>query len=458
MKFTTSHKLIALAAISAILSACGGGGSAGGSALVSVNSQVTAAPAKVALGQSFSVTGVAISKPSLMATTAWSVAKLTTGAPDLTITNGNCAVAVKANETVNATSATPTSLSTWTCSAVLIAPLSLVVDSLYRVTYLGTDALGNTGSDYRDFTISSGAVGPVATPPVATTTPAVSVASGAAVDLNCLASGGTVAASSAYRVQWVVKANPAALSLSLTNPTAQDVAFKAPSVSNPTDVSFECRVTDDKLLTSVADTVVTINPSASVTSIANAGGSQSTTPGSLVTLNASASTPFSGIYYTWTQTGGPAVSLASANSVRPTFVAPAVSTSTHLTFKLIAQATFGTTATAAPSEVDTTDVYVNPQAALILAMTPSSVVKSGVAVAFSVGVTPLTNQLFYEWSEVSGPSVTMGGANTSTTSFVAPTVASATPMVFSVKVSRSPIATANPSEIYSSDVAISVTP
>ena len=457
MKFPTSHKLVALAAISAILSACGGGGAAG-SVDSAVNSQVVSAPAIVALGQSFVVSGLATSKPNLMATTAWSVTKLTTGAPDLFVTNADCAVTLKDNKTVNGTTATPTSMSTWSCEAVFVAPLSLTADSSYRVTYLATDALGNTGTSSRELTIAHGAIGPVAAAPIATTPGAITVVSGAQVDLNCLASGGTVGATSAYRIQWVTKTNSQGLSLALSNPTTREIAFKAPAVTVPTDVVFECRATDDNLLTSVSDTTVTITPAAAISAIASAGGSQTAIPGALVTLSGLGSTPLTGLYYTWTQTSGPAVSLAGANTARPTFIAPAAAASTRYTFQLVAQATFGTQALAAPSEIDTAVVYVNPLPALVLVMPAASVIKSGVATTLTVTITPATSPLFYEWTKVSGPAVPMGGANTAATSFVAPTVATTTPMVFSVRVSRSPIATAALSEIYSSDVVLSVTP
>ena len=455
MKFLASHKLIAIAAIPAFLSACGGGTGAVDSA---VNAQVVSAPAIVTLGQSFVVSGLAISKPNLMAATAWSVTKLTTGAPDLLVTNADCAVTLKDNKTVNAATATPTSMSTWSCAAVFVAPTSLAADSSYRVTYLATDALGNTGTSSRDFTISHGAVGPVADAPVVTTPKSISVVSGTQVNLNCTASGGTVGATSAYRIQWVTKSNMQGVPLSLSNPNAQTVAFKAPAVSSHADVVFQCRVTDDNLLTSVSETAVTITPAAAISAIANAGGSQTTTPGSVVTLNGLTSTPNTGLFYTWTQTGGPAVSLAGANTAQPTFIAPAAAASTRYTFQLVAQATYGTQDSAAPSEIDTAVVYVNQQPSLVLIMSAASVIRSGVATTLTVTVTPTTSPLFYEWTKVSGPAVPLGGANTSAASFVAPSVSSATPMVFSVKVSRSPIATAAQSEIYSSDVVVSVSP
>ncbi len=92
---------------------------------------------------------------------------------------------------------------------------------------------------------------------------------------------------------------------------------------------------------------------------ANAGASQTATQGALVTLDGTGSTDPNGatLTYSWTQTGGPAVTLSSPTAAKPTFTAPAVTTSTNLVFGLVVQdATFSST----PSSVTVT---VNPSAA-----------------------------------------------------------------------------------------------
>lgn len=71
--------------------------------------------------------------------------------------------------------------------------------------------------------------------------------------------------------------------------------------------------------------------------VANAGLNQTVTSGSTVTLNGIASSDSDGdsLSYSWTQAAGPAVTLSNSNSSTPSFVAPTVTSSTILTFKLV---------------------------------------------------------------------------------------------------------------------------
>lgn len=439
-----------------LLAGCGGGSS---DVVQPVVAKVTNAPGSAALGKSFVVSGSAVSQPKPMKTLAWTVTTLTTGAPDLTVANADCAESEKSTSTVNVTSQ-----STWACDAIVSTPASLLADASYRVTLTGADEAGNAGTASHDITLyasGAGGSGPVAGAPVATTASAVSAVGGSDVGLNCLASGGAIASGSAYRIQWVTKSNPAGLQIASTSPTPDVLNFKAPAVTAAATVTFQCRVSDDNLATATADSVVTITPAPASSPVANAGGWQAVTQGALVELNGATSSSPGGLplYYTWTQVSGPLVTLAGANSARASFVAPVVSASTALTFRLVAQQTPGTAANATASETDLATVYVQPDGPLQLTMPLSSVVRSGTAVSLAVTVAPSVSPLFFEWTQVSGPSVTMGAANTATTSFIAPTV-TATPvdLVFSVKVSRKPIAESTPGDIHTSDVTLRVTP
>ena len=72
---------------------------------------------------------------------------------------------------------------------------------------------------------------------------------------------------------------------------------------------------------------------------ADAGVNQTVDPATLVTLDGSASVanaPAAIANYSWTQTGGPAVTLSGANTVSATFTAPTAATGTVLTFQLTA--------------------------------------------------------------------------------------------------------------------------
>jgi hypothetical protein len=70
---------------------------------------------------------------------------------------------------------------------------------------------------------------------------------------------------------------------------------------------------------------------------ANAGSAQAVVSGVTVTLDGSASADADGSIasYSWTQTGGTAVTLANAGTAQPTFVAPQVTATTTLSFRLV---------------------------------------------------------------------------------------------------------------------------
>jgi len=76
-------------------------------------------------------------------------------------------------------------------------------------------------------------------------------------------------------------------------------------------------------------------PPANTAPIANAGSDQSVSEGSLITLDGSASTDAEGpLTYSWSQTGGPALTLANADTAAPSFTAPNVTADTPLNFDL----------------------------------------------------------------------------------------------------------------------------
>ena len=70
--------------------------------------------------------------------------------------------------------------------------------------------------------------------------------------------------------------------------------------------------------------------------VANPGPDQTAAAGDVVTLDGSNSQATSGTIqsYSWTQTSGPAVALSNANQARATFIAPNVTSSTGLSFRL----------------------------------------------------------------------------------------------------------------------------
>ena len=87
--------------------------------------------------------------------------------------------------------------------------------------------------------------------------------------------------------------------------------------------------------------------------VANAGPDQTVTSGSLVTLDGSNSEGNVNSY-SWTQTGGPTVSLSNANSAVAMFIAPFVASAVTLSFRLtVVNATN-------QADTDSTSVIVQP--------------------------------------------------------------------------------------------------
>ena len=151
--------------------------------------------------------------------------------------------------------------------------------------------------------------------------------------------------------------------------------------------------------------------------VANAGSMQESTTGTLVTLDGSQSsgqsTPLS---YSWSQTGGPAVTLSGANTASPSFTTPPHPT--VLTFSLTVADKNGS------SEPDSVKVRVpsaDPTPTAVVG--PNQTVNSGSKVSLdgSGSWDPNSQTLQYAWLQTGGPAVSLAGAATAAPSFTAPT-------------------------------------
>ncbi|MGD7037028.1 PKD domain-containing protein [Methylotuvimicrobium buryatense] len=185
---------------------------------------------------------------------------------------------------------------------------------------------------------------PAATAPVANAGSAQTVTSGASVTLNGTGSTGTI---DSYA--WEQTAGP---SVTLSNPNSASAGFTAPSVIEPTLLTFTLTTTNSAG-SSQSTVNVTVNPIL-VAPVANAGSAQTVTSGASVTLNGAGSTGTIDSY-AWEQTTGPSVTLSNPSSASAGFTAPTVATPTVLTFRL-------TTTNSAGSSSATVNVTVNPQA------------------------------------------------------------------------------------------------
>lgn len=400
------------------------------------------------------VSGSATVAQGTIQNTTWVAVALSAGAPVMNISNKDCIVATRTKSVSGGVTSGAIS-----CDAVLNTSSPVTADTTYRVSLTSVDSNTNASTDYRDITFLAG---PATLNPVASTPASLTVHSGDNVQITCSATGGTVFALDSYRFAWSPVANPSGLSVSTSNNSPAELTFKAPAVTTSSTLTYQCRVTDSAQKTATSNTVVTILPSvpgaATNLTFARAGGSQSTSSGLVVTLDGSTSstTSLGGIFYTWTQISGPVVVLGGVNSPKASFTAPAVTQPTALTFRLIAQSIANNTANATASETDVATVYVNPNPDLVLTLANAQTVPRNTATNITVAVSPVVAPLYYSWTQVSGASVILGGANTSSPSFISPNTTGL--LVFSVSVSRKPLAQAAASEIFTGDLVVNVNP
>lgn len=137
--------------------------------------------------------------------------------------------------------------------------------------------------------------------------------------------------------------------------------------------------------------------------------------------------------YAWVQLSGPPVNLLQANTVTASFVAPTVSADTTLEFQL----------TASDGQFTSSD-----SVSILVYNTTDPASLAPVANAgndrVAVGGTEVTLDgsgsdgggaaLGYEWTQTSGPAVTLSGADQAQASFVAPSVTVTTQLVFELTV------------------------
>lgn len=121
----------------------------------------------------------------------------------------------------------------------------------------------------------------------------------------------------------------------LSNATSATATFTAPAVNATRVLAFQL-VASDGTLNSTDTVNVTVNNVGNDPPVANAGADQSVNGGTLVTLDATASSDTDGdlLAFSWRQTEGPRVTLSDHNVAKPTFTAPSVTTPTTLTFEL----------------------------------------------------------------------------------------------------------------------------
>jgi predicted secreted protein len=167
--------------------------------------------------------------------------------------------------------------------------------------------------------------------------------------------------------------------------------------------------------------------------IADAGPAQVVLAGATVTLDGSGSRDPDGTIasYAWSTTSGGPVALSGAASVRATFAAPDVTSSTELTFTLTVTDNRG--ARSSSSVVVTVEPQNRPPVAD--AGPPQTVAPGSTVTLDGRGsVDPDGTIATYAWSTTSGGPVTLAGATGAQATFVAPAVTTPSELAFTLTV------------------------
>ena len=206
--------------------------------------------------------------------------------------------------------------------------------------------------------------------------------------------------------------------------------FTAPSVTEPTDLTFVLTASDGENAptASVKVTVTPVNdPPTAV-----AGSPQTVDEGDLVTLDGSGSTDPDNdpLTYAWTVPTG--VALSDAAVAAPTFTAPNRVQNYELAFTLVVN---DGEHDSAPAEVTVT-VEADNDAPTADAGSDQEVSEGETVTLSGSGADPEGGSLTYAWTQTGGPAVTLSHAAVAAPTFTAPSgLASNATLVFSVTVS-----------------------
>jgi hypothetical protein len=218
--------------------------------------------------------------------------------------------------------------------------------------------------------------------------------------------------------------------ITLDSTTVAKPTFIAPQVSADTKYVFFLSVNDGTYESDNYSLVIITVKSINHTPVANAGTDQIVNAGSVVSLNGGTSTDTDGDQLTYTWTAPVGITLSSATSATPTFIAPDVKQDTQYEFSL---KVYDGSVYSTEDKVVITVKKVNK--APTANAGADQVVNEGSVVSLNGGTSTDTDgdQLTYAWTAPVG--ITLSSATSAAPTFTAPEVFVDTPYTFTLVVS-----------------------
>ncbi|WP_305849545.1 myxosortase-dependent M36 family metallopeptidase [Pyxidicoccus parkwayensis] len=214
----------------------------------------------------------------------------------------------------------------------------------------------------------------------------------------------------------------------LSGADSATVSFNTGEVAADAVLKFTVTVSDGHA-TDSKEVVVNVRQ-VNVQPTVNAGADTAADERSTVTMIASASdADGDSLSYHWVQVSGTPVALSNANSAEVSFTAPETVNGETLSF--IVTVSDGKSTTSDTKNVQVLPVNRDPS------VTASAVVvdERSTASLVASGIDPDGDSLSYSWEQVSGPNVTLTGANSATATFPTGEVTADTELTFRVTVS-----------------------
>lgn len=318
-------------------------------------------------------------------------------------------------------------------------------------TCTATDAVGATFDSRVDATISA-----VPSDLVSFAGNSFTTAAGVSNPLHCSATGGTAP----YSYEWAIADN-AGFNVNLASYASQDTSFTTPAGEGA--LGFVCRATDanGNIATSRVNATVSLAAPGGTSFVANIAKIQPAQPGSTITLDGSATgwfdaqgKPTTGTptTYRWTTTDPNVVISNPGNATTTVSIQGDNSAPRVVTFTLAASS--GT-----QSSSETVNMLVDPYGPFSLTFAMPATVAE-VATAFTIeakATSASLPKLYYQWTQVSGPAVLLGGATTAVIGFIPKASDVGAQLLFHVAVGYEPI-TAAYKGIYFGDAVVAVVP